>query len=333
MSLTTPLHPAALAHLDPSTTRGRIYEQLVERPGASVTVLADAADTDKTTIRRHLSEMETLGLVMCIRSGPRATWEALQPASAIRSELAAREADLVAIRERVQRLSDLHWHIRQSGAQAPAVEVLHTQGHVLEHFLRLQRDARYHVRALDRPPYLGPQHPTWTQQQIAVQTQRMEAGVKYRAVYQRSVWDTAELADATHTNITNGEEARELARLPMKLTIMDDDRALISLEPFGRESDPTTLLVHRSALLDALVEIFETYWRTASPIGGTNRGLTDRQVDILRMLADGKTDDVIGRALGVSLRTVTRSITELNRRLGATTRFQAGLNAASRGYL
>jgi DNA-binding NarL/FixJ family response regulator len=52
---------------------------------------------------------------------------------------------------------------------------------------------------------------------------------------------------------------------------------------------------------------------------------------LIRLLAAGLGDDAIRRALGVSPSTVHRRIRDLMHRLGATTRFQAGLQIGRSG--
>jgi DNA-binding NarL/FixJ family response regulator len=54
---------------------------------------------------------------------------------------------------------------------------------------------------------------------------------------------------------------------------------------------------------------------------------------LLGLLAAGLTDSAIGRHLGTHPRTVQRRVRELLDRLGAGTRFQAGLQAVRRGWL
>lgn len=56
--------------------------------------------------------------------------------------------------------------------------------------------------------------------------------------------------------------------------------------------------------------------------------LSDREWAVLRLLAQGYTDESVARTLGVSLRTARRVAAELMVRLGARSRFQAGLMAA-----
>ena len=86
--------------------------------------------------------------------------------------------------------------------------------------------------------------------------------------------------------------------------------------------------------------LFETLWRLSVPLHRPEPELgsrpdqpvlRDRQV--LLMLAGGATDETIARQLGVSSRTVERRVRALLDRLGAETRFQAGAQAARRGWL
>lgn len=54
---------------------------------------------------------------------------------------------------------------------------------------------------------------------------------------------------------------------------------------------------------------------------------------IVRLLSEGHTDDVIARHLGLSKRTYRRRFDKLMGELGATSRFQAGVLAARRGWI
>ena len=54
---------------------------------------------------------------------------------------------------------------------------------------------------------------------------------------------------------------------------------------------------------------------------------------LIDLLAAGMKEVAIARHMGQDPRTVRRHISELLKRLGATTRFQAGLQAAKRGWI
>jgi DNA-binding NarL/FixJ family response regulator len=61
--------------------------------------------------------------------------------------------------------------------------------------------------------------------------------------------------------------------------------------------------------------------------------LNPTQEAILRLLAEGETDQSIARSLGITTRTVTRRIGEIYEVLGVESRFQAGVAAKELGIV
>ena len=98
-------------------------------------------------------------------------------------------------------------------------------------------------------------------------------------------------------------------------------------------------MIHSSSLLDTLSALFEAIWATAVPVRfGDDEAEAvgddgDQRRMLLGLLAAGLTDEAIGRQLGWHPRTVQRHVRRLMTKLGAQTRFQAGLQAARRGWL
>jgi DNA-binding NarL/FixJ family response regulator len=62
-------------------------------------------------------------------------------------------------------------------------------------------------------------------------------------------------------------------------------------------------------------------------------GLTDVELEILGMIADGATNREIGEALFVSETTAKRKVQEILEKLGASNRAQAAAEAARRGLV
>jgi DNA-binding NarL/FixJ family response regulator len=62
-------------------------------------------------------------------------------------------------------------------------------------------------------------------------------------------------------------------------------------------------------------------------------GLTDRQVQVLRLLTRGLTNKEIGERLGVSPRTAEHHVQDIYLRIGASTRPAAALFAMEHGLL
>lgn len=86
------------------------------------------------------------------------------------------------------------------------------------------------------------------------------------------------------------------------------------------------------------MSLFEQTWESAVPLGADHRrqgddGVSASDRELLRLLASGLTDEGAGKRLGISVRTVRRQMAALMERLNATSRFEAGLKAAQRGWL
>jgi DNA-binding NarL/FixJ family response regulator len=91
-------------------------------------------------------------------------------------------------------------------------------------------------------------------------------------------------------------------------------------------------------MLDALAALFDGIWGHAVPLLSTMDGavageLDERSRQVLLLMSDGLKDESIARALGLSRRTVQKSVTAVMSSLGARTRFQAALLAHDRGWL
>jgi DNA-binding NarL/FixJ family response regulator len=180
------------------------------------------------------------------------------------------------------------------------------------------------------PEALAALHPDLSRHEAAV-----ARGVSVKALYHDSVRaDPAALGHARRAALT-GAEVRTAPIPPLPLVICDRQVALI---PAGHERHEAALCVSEPAIVAVLSAVFDNSWDTATPLGSiitpdeTTR-LTPSDRALLQLLAGGLTDEAAAKRLGVSLRTVRRQMRALMTRLQATSRFQAGHNAAQRGWL
>lgn len=90
-------------------------------------------------------------------------------------------------------------------------------------------------------------------------------------------------------------------------------------------------LVRTPIVVGVLGSLFEELWGRAVPMPWEGRG--DGVVQVLRLAAQGMCDESIARHLGVSVRTVRARFADAMARLGAQSRFHAGVEAARRGWL
>lgn len=152
----------------------------------------------------------------------------------------------------------------------------------------------------------------------------------------RAIYPVRALTDAPETlalRASVGEEIRLMPQLPTRMIVIGTTHVVLP-EPLGQYDEPRSL-VRQRGWVQAMTLWFESMWDKASPLSTTasGRGTGDLRTFLLQQLASGAQDEQIARRLGVSLRTVRRRVADLMTDLGADSRFQAGVEAAKRGWI
>lgn len=123
--------------------------------------------------------------------------------------------------------------------------------------------------------------------------------------------------------------------------LVSDGVAIVDLTGLDAEAEGSFEL-RMATPVDAVARLFEAIWTLATPYWPglleaprtyDSLPLAERDQGILALLATGASDQAIARQTGVSVRTVERRVRYLMDRLGAATRFQAGVQAARRGWI
>lgn len=157
-----------------------------------------------------------------------------------------------------------------------------------------------------------------------------------RGAMLRVVWssDLLKIAEArAHARWLGGRQAvpRAVDRVPMRVIIMDRTVAVVYEEPFGK-------VVQNESALETLRGSAELLWskgiqiRDAVAAAGTST-LQPRSEIVLKLLAEGLTDEAVARRIGVSVRTVRNDIASAMAALNARSRFQAGMRAMQLGLI
>lgn len=161
--------------------------------------------------------------------------------------------------------------------------------------------------------------------------------VRYRVI----VPDTARTEPGLGTRLgmlsLAGMDARTVADVPTDALVIDGSIVVLpGGEDVSRPASGTAVL-RLPSVVTTTVELFERVWCVAVPLvaselPGTG-DLGPRERELLSLLSIGCTDESAAARLGVSVRTVRRMVADIMQRLGARSRFQAGVKAADRGWL
>jgi DNA-binding CsgD family transcriptional regulator len=299
----------------------RVYEILLRHSEVTLAQLAELAGTGQTRLRGLLKSLENQGMLTRTQGKP-ARFTPAPPDIAVEVLAAHRQEEIARARLAGAALGN-----RFREESSSPVQLVRGREAVAHRFHQIQRVAKQELLILDKPPFVL-EHTAGLQ--LPLQRELQARGVRCRTIYDREAVDQPGQFDGLKAPTGSGESARVLADVPMKLVIADRRFGLVPYElPTGHQS----VLLRHSALLDGLITLFEALWEQATPRwrGSKDTSLTTDDQQLLALLAAGLTDQAIARKLGVAKRTVERRIRRVMDGLGAQTRFQAGLQAATRG--
>jgi len=319
---------------EPGSPHGRVYAVLVHHPRSGLSDIARRLDLSEPATAAALDRLcEMRAAVRLTASDGSTRWDAHAPESLSEAEARRRQQQISTMHAAAARLSETFRSVRRSPRRGGAVVPVFERAEVLADFEELQSTARSTIKLIERGPYLSDQE---RQQQFhELRSNRLAEGIRCRILYQDTIYQDQERLRHTLAVNTRGAQARTLPEPPFKLVISDDNRACLILHGDQRRSDPMGLRLNDSAALDLLIRTFDVLWALAAPIAVNPAvdELDERDRAILTLMSMGATDDTIARRLGMSRRTVVRRTARLLERLGASTRFQAGVQAIRRGWL
>ncbi|MFE4924889.1 helix-turn-helix domain-containing protein [Streptomyces sp. NPDC056661] len=165
-------------------------------------------------------------------------------------------------------------------------------------------------------------------------------GVKIRCVLQHAARHHPRDMDPIASGCAAGVEFRSLSQLPVRLQVFDQQACVVSqvgstpLDPRESPGDDhanSAVVVRQPLLVSLLSEMFEDVWIRSARLNHADLRPAviddDLRRSVLRLLADGAKDDAVAKRLGISLRTCRRLIAGMMETLGASSRFQAGVEA------
>jgi hypothetical protein len=308
-----------------------LYRTLLRNPDRDAAWYALHLERPLPEVQDELDALVKVGLarrdVDRYVAGPPAT--TLHPlVSAQLSELDGRRAQLDAVRASLASFAADHFVGRsRSWAEVPFELLSDAESFVAVE--DLQRSTRGPVVSCHPVVDLDVDSPTYTD----VIERQLAAGRPMRGLYPTDVVHDPRRLAYVRRWAEAGEEVRVTAKLPPRMAVFAGEVALVSAAWDGHPQ-PGYILVRAPALVAMVADLFDHYWERAVPLPSSiSGGVREERLEILEGLMLGAKDETIARQLGVSLRTVRRRVAELMDELGASTRFQAGMEAVRRGLL
>ncbi|MFF3005287.1 LuxR C-terminal-related transcriptional regulator [Kitasatospora sp. NPDC057940] len=314
-----------------------VYRSMLAHPGDGVRALAERLGRSEEEVRRCLDLLSELALI-------RPSYEregelrAVSPQVGMELLMARQQADLAAQQLRIEasraaaaQLIAEYADLRPAASHA-GVEQLVGLDQIRDRIASLARGLATEIMTFAPG---GGHSPESIEASRPHDRDLLDRGVRMRTVYLDSVRNSQPTVAYVGWLAELGGEVRTVPELPTRMIIFDRATALIPVSGDDTRAGAVVLTGHGT--LVALCALFEHVWGQARELGPSvvrdEGGLSAQEATVVRLLAQGLTDEAIAKRLGVSSRTARRVATDLMERLGARSRFEFGMRAVQNGWL
>lgn len=316
-----------------------VYRALLESPDLDLTELASRLRLTEQEVMEaldHLADKALLEQGVSAEGG----WAVVDPEMRLGAMLAAEEAEIYTRWQTAQRarqhIAELSANYSQAGHRdVPGIEHIVGVDDVRRRLVTLAMSTEHEVAAFVPG---GPQPADILRSSRKLDSETLGRGVQMRTVYVESIRNSQETMRYARWLVKEGALVRTVPVLPLRMIIADRSLAIIPCAP--GEPRQGALVVRHPGIVGVCLALFEEIWQSGSELAdaavsqeGAQEGPTAQERELLRLLGLGHADEYVGRQLGVSLRTVRRMMATLMRRMGAKSRFQAGVKAADLNWL
>jgi DNA-binding CsgD family transcriptional regulator len=309
------------------------YRVLVRNPAAGVPELAAELALPAERVPALLAELTDLGLRAATPDA------AIVPPERVVELLIAREE--AALERRRRALAELREDADGVVAEfvdgrrrllGALVEEVRGPDAVRSRLYQLSRDTKVSAWTLNPGPALPE---VIIEASVAMDAQARSAGVRSRSVFSVGAVAQESMARYLADVVAAGDTVRVHPDPPLRMLLIDGEVAVIPLD--AEDHTRGAYVLHGPDLVAPLAVLFELVWSAAEDLDPVAPRHTDaegaRLRQVVALLAGGHKDEAIARRLGVSVRTTRRLISLAVERLGAESRFQAGVLAVRHGWL
>lgn len=318
-----------------------VYRVMLANPNLGLGELAERLSVSCDDVKSAFDELARAALLRPSLDTPD-QWRAVSPEAGLEAVLARQQAELVQQQNRIEEaraaaaaLMAEYTKLRP-GWQYAEVEQLVGVAAVRQRIKELV--PKVHSEMLSLAPD-GAQSSDTVDAATPLDRDLLERGVRFRNIYLDSIRNDAKTLAYARWQADLGGEIRTVPALPMRMIVYDRELGIVPIDP--EDTSAGAVLIQGPGLIAALIALFDQVWAKATPLAAHRRHRikgdddmpSSQELELLRLLAQGLTDELVSRRLGISVRTMRRIAADLMERLGARSRFQAGALAVARGWL
>src|SRR6185437_2120322 len=319
-----------------------VYRHDVMRPGCSAREISRATGLSEEAVNVSrdrligvgLLRFEPSGEIRAIPNGPAVLSERLQ--IQLEAEHARKRSDLMQTESELTRLiNEQILASRQPGSlqvdRIPSLDAANVR------ITELMCNARVEVVRLD--PGRAKARESHSDPTLLAEIKASRRGVSIRTICSPAHLSDPFLRRSLDSQVDADIRIRVMSSPDISMIVVD--RCVAILTDHRRVGNWGALMLRDGLLVYTLHNVFETWWVNATDlefflVDSDTRPLGEVSGDeraMLHLLGCGYKDETVAKTLGISVRTVRRKVSDVQRRMPASSRFQAGVLAARRGWV
>ena len=331
----------SLADLGFGPQEEAIYRSLLRNPAATGEQLAAEHGLEPAAVAQACDRLAELGVLKPDRTG--SGFIVPRPAAPIAQLIERREEELLRQYRRasesrfvIEELEALYREPKPLEPSDQGVERLTGLDEIRNRMEELSFFTRTSVYAIQPG---GPQSHESLEASRPLDQRGIRRGVEMRLIHEASVLDDELNRVYLRELVMGGTKVRVTNQQLERMIIIDGTVAVVPVDPAN--TGRGALIVRNPGLVAGFLELFHRAWQDAEELPWLQEGsesapatqISPQDKRILELLASGCTDETSAREVGVSVRHLRRAISRLMAELGAKSRFEAGVEAARRGWL
>lgn len=229
----------------------KAYSVLLKQNVASATEITKIGNIPRGRVYDILNLLIEKGFCVTVPSAVK-KFKAVNPEVAIYSLIELQKRKEQKMKETAKILQKVYDNQEDTSSSLEYVQVYTTKTSIIKKAEEMANNCNKVFRTFNKPPYATTKN----------YDNVIRKGPKFKAIYEIEENNPEEFISWVKHYEQRGEEVRLIEKLPLKLIISDEKKIMFTLKNRGGlKNDLTSIVVEHSDLTDALIELFEIYWK------------------------------------------------------------------------
>ncbi len=246
-------HTDILTKMGLSLNEAKVYLALLKKKVSQVGEIATLSGVPQKMIYYVLQKLMSKGMCSLV-PGKVKRYRPTEPGIGIGNFITKAQKQIDSSKKMLNELGKQYEIGQTEISSAECIEIIQNTTNIAQRVLSLERLSTEEVLSFNKPPYA-------MTDRNAEELHGLKRGTRYRSIYQIAEAKALIPMSVMEMYREAGEEVRIAKSLPMKMMIFDGrilmfahGKCLTMPENF------TAVIIQRSSIIDALMELFEMYW-------------------------------------------------------------------------